>query len=510
MRGFVNAYPWSVVVALLFLPLATSAARELDLEVGVSANYNKRDSSTSNRNDRDEPSVRISPSVRLEEHEGNFQWRFGYKPSYEQFLQTTELNRWTHLVDGSLSWQINPTTSLSLSDHFGYYNSVSRFNEEVSEGEIDAVSDVTEGFRDNEYIRNSINASLTHSLSPTRRLVFRLGHNLTDRSGGSSRLRSSRQQMLSTAGHYTHTVSQRNTLGGGISFRRSVNDGTAARGDQSTDFWNLFGSWNHRFDETLGLSVMFGPTWVQAGDQDDFVQILENRPLYPVFEDKLLRADTCPTTDDGTPYYAFLTDCDPVDVDLTEEDQAILNSFRTDLEFEGSVPSGSSGSLTYFANVLLSKRWKYWSGTLSYNRQENDSLGVGTSTVADVVTGALEWKPSLRWSSNLRVAFTRYTSATDLSRAVVTVEPEPAFEGTILEGAARNTAFTALEVDQDAFVDNLSLSLRVSYRLTKRATLSSSVSYWSRSTGGGVDVERDYERISVYLGVRYSFDPIPF
>jgi hypothetical protein len=290
MGGFVSAYRCSIIVALLFLPLTTSA-RELALGVEVGADYGRITSSAATRNEGQEPRVRISPTVLLNEYEGDFQWRFRYRSSYQQFLQTTEISRWTHQVHGDLSWQINPTTRLSLSDSFGYFSSVSRFNERVTQGDEDEVVDVTEGFSDKQYIRNRISASLAHNLSPTQNLVFTLGHNLTDRSGSDGAGR----QMVRTTGSYTHTVSQRNTFGGGISFRRSFSDSTSARDSQSTDFFNLFARWSHQFDETLALSVSVGPTWVQADDQDGFAQTLENRPLYPVFEDKFLRASSCPT-----------------------------------------------------------------------------------------------------------------------------------------------------------------------------------------------------------------------
>ncbi len=78
-----------------------------------------------------------------------------------------------------------------------------------------------------------------------------------------------------------------------------------------------------------------------------------------------------------------------------------MRSIRTDLELAGPVPSGSDSSLTYFANLSLSKRWEQWSGTISYRRQQSDSSGLGSSTVADIVSGVLEWRPSPRWQLQL-------------------------------------------------------------------------------------------------------------
>jgi hypothetical protein len=245
-----------------------------------------------------------------------------------------------------------------------------------------------------------------------------------------------------------------------------------------------------------------------------------------LFEGQFLEFDTCPLLDDGSGrryYTPSLPDCElvpkvPVDA-LSDEELLLLAEAladTTDVVFdEESSPSGSSGSLTYFANMNLSKRWKLWSGRLSYSRQESDSLGVGTNTVADVVAGSLAWNPSPRWSANMRISFTRYSSATDSFRTVWVLKEatdEPLFgDSGFFPGTAMQTeTVTALEVDSDAYVDNLSLGLNASYRLTKRATLHGNISYFDSSSGGGVGVGRDYERITVNLGVHYSFDPIPF
>ena len=229
-------------------------------------------------------------------------------------------------------------------------------------------------------------------------LTLTLGHNLID----FDREERSDRQTLSALGHYQQTISRRDQLGGGVSYRRSSYDASSVRESQSTDFYNVFGSWVHQFDETLELSVAAGPTWVKGDDQDNIVAVAPNQLLYPLLsidgENRLVRATSC-SRDEGT--LILTADCDVIDQNLTPAQENAVRSIRTDLELVGPVPSGSDSSLTYFANLSLSKRWEQWSGTISYRRQQSDSSGLGSSTVADILSGVLEWRPSPRWQLQL-------------------------------------------------------------------------------------------------------------
>ena len=127
-----NAYRWSIIVALLFLPLASSA-QELTLGVGFEGAYDSNVFSTEIE-EVDDFSFRIEPDALLEDHEGELQWKLHYRPSYEYFVDTVEARGWTHLAEGELSWQANPTTRLELSDRFGRFRDLNRFNEVVTTG----------------------------------------------------------------------------------------------------------------------------------------------------------------------------------------------------------------------------------------------------------------------------------------------------------------------------------------------------------------------------------------
>ncbi len=506
MGGLVNAYRWSIVVALLFLPLA-SLAQELTLGVRAESAYDSNVYATET-DEVDDVSFRIEPDALLEDHEGEFKWKLRYRPSYEYFIDSVEARGWTHLAEGTLSWQANPRTRVELSDRFGRFRSVNRFNELVATGVGDGVPDATAfAFRDNPNTRNTADARLIYNLGPTRMLELTLGHDLTDY----DREETSDRQTLSVAGRYTQTVSLRNQLGGGVSYRRASYDASSVRDSQSTDFYTVFGSWVHRFDETLELSVAAGPTWVKSDDQDNIVAFAPDSPLYPLLsidgESRLVRATSC-SRDRGD--LILTADCDVIDRNLTPAQASAVRLFSTDLELVGRLPSGSNSSLTYFANMSLSKRWEQWSGTIAYRRENSSSSGYGSSTVADIVSGVLEWRPSPRWSSGLRVALTRQSLATEGVQTTIAVMPTDlsAFLGPGFTDVAESFALRAVEVDQNNDILTLWFGLDVRYRLTERTTLYSTAYYIDQKPGGDSDFGLDYDRFRIGFGVEYRFDPI--
>jgi hypothetical protein len=502
----VNTYRWSIVVALLFLPLASSA-QELNLGVNFESAYDTNVYSTTDF-EVDDFSFRIGPDISLEDHEGELQWKLRYRPSYEYFIDSVDARGWTHLAEGKLSWQASPRTRIELSDLFGRFRDLNRFNEVVTTGVGDGIADATAfGFRRDENTRNTFDADLTHRLAPTRMIRLNVGHNLIDfdREGRSDR------QTLRALGHYTETVSRRDELGGGVSYRHSTWDASSSRRSQSTDFYNLFGSWRHQFDETLELNLAAGPTWVRGDDRDNIVAFAPNQLLYPLLsvegQNRLVEATSCPR-DKGD--LILTADCEVIRQNLNATQERALRSLSTDLELIGPVPSGSSDSLTYFANMSLSKRWEQWSGTIAYRRQQSDSSGLGSSTVADILSGNLEWKPSPRWRTTFRAALTRQTQETEFVQTTIAVMPADLSPllGSRFRNVAESFALRAVEIDQDVEVWTLWLRLNVRYRLTERTTLYGNVMYWDQNGDGDSGFLRDYERLRVNLGVEYRFDPI--
>jgi hypothetical protein len=137
--------------------------------------------------------------------------------------------------------------------------------------------------------------------------------------------------------------------------------------------------------------------------------------------------------------------------------------------------------------VALSKRWEQWSGTLSYRRQQSDSSGVGTTTVADVVSGALEWRPSPKWTGGLRLAWTRQSSATEAVQTLVAVTPVTLpleSTGRTFQDVAQATGLKTVTVDQDLHIDTWWVGLDARYRSPAGLSLRC-VTYWDQKGSVG-------------------------
>jgi hypothetical protein len=517
MGGFVNARWCWIIVGFLCLPVAT-AAEVLTLGIGTEGNFYS-ESRESGVDDGNEWTIRVLPHGLLEDDEGELRWKLRYKPNYEWVVTSSEYSGFTHLVNGTLTWAINPATTLLVSENFGFYESVVRFNEVVTEAQGEEVVEVTDtGFRDDQSIRNRISASLTHMLAPNRSVVFRVGHHLAEY----DRERRGDRETVSVAGHFLQTVSARNTLGFGVSYRRSSLDGSSFAKDQSTDFFNLFGTWNYRFDETFMLSVALGPTWVKGDDRETNLAVAEDRRQYPLLtrdgKTTLVKASSCPR-EDGT--LVLTGDCDVIDEEIPAAflSEPLVSDWnpRRDLQPVGSVPSSSNETLTYFANIRLSKSWERWSGSIAYSRQQSDSSGLGSAAVADILSGVLDWKPAPRWRYALNASLTRQTSATEGVATVMVVEsanlnanPPPGFFfDPVFSDVAESVAVRLIEVENDLEYLTFSVRLDVRYQATRKIELGGSITYWNQQRDGvATRVDRDYDRYRITFGVRYVFDPI--
>jgi hypothetical protein len=136
---------------------------------------------------------------------------------------------------------------------------------------------------------------------------------------------------------------------------------------------------------------------------------------------------------------------------------------------------------------------------------------VGTTTVADVVSGALEWRPSPKWTGGLRLAWTRQSSATEAVQTLVAVTPVVLpleSTGRTFQDVAQATGLKTVTVDQDLYIDTWWVRLDARYHVTKRVAVFGYATYWGQR--GSVGDRYDYSRLLAKLGVSYNFDPIRF
>jgi len=524
MRRALEA-PCGAALALLGLAVP-AAAVDLNLSTRGEVSYESNVFGSA-QNEVDDEVLRFRPRAELIDRDGDLTWRFFYQPSYRYFRDTSSVRGWDHDLSGNFEWRISPTWTLEASDRFARVDSLSRFIDQSGPDFGDAVLDSSA--LDFEAMsrrtkRNRFDGTLTWQMAADKTWILGVDHNVNRGDN----------QLLRTTLQYIQQVSARNALGGGFSFSQNDVGSRTDAPDRQSRFYNLFGTWRHVFDPTLEFSVSAGPTLVDGDEPqslpDDIValQIPVRREMGQPF---LVDASTCPVVD-GVPVLS--PDCEllregslpsgqvrsgqlsPAEANALEQGLVLLSR-------ETSQLSSGGAELNFFANASVTKRWETWLAELAYRRQESTSSGFGSSTIADIVSLRVSWTPSQRWDFDLFGAWTRRDQATDTIQTFVRVEEvgvvlpcNQFFLGfcvapnrpLLLEGAARNAGFRALQVTRNIETVTYAMRLRARYKLRKNVYLIGRFT-WTRQEVKDDLLERgNVDRFVTSFGVEYRFDPI--
>lgn len=453
---------------------------------------------------------RFRPESELRDPDGRLQWSLRYNPSYELFPEFSGANGWNHNVRAELEWDVTKRTRLTLTDRFRSLNSERLFNEQVlTEG--GETTTVTEGTT-RRFTTNSLQAELRHVLTPTDTLTLSLDSDLRDQdedpgeAGGSTRDTTS----TSITSQYRHMLSARTTIGLGLSAARNEFD--QGLGDESeTDFYNLFASWQHRFDESFQVSVAAGPALIDSGAQDRQLRPVVARAFPLTNEGEHVDATTCPLNDAGQSFLPPGGGCESVG------DLGFLAPGFTVAQPLGDLPSRSESRVSVFANMSLSKYWDDWRLSLGYRRRQSQSGQFGSSTISDVVTAGLRWTPTPRWSLRVTGQWNRQTQATDQALPVLAVGRVGDFFGPdndlgsggedLPTDAAVVTGLTSTTFESDA--ENIVMAGRFGsrYRLTRRLSVFTNA-FYSQQESDFAGEDREIYRFAV--GFAYEFDPMRF
>lgn len=504
----VSLRPASFALALA-AALASASAGAEELRFGVRSEVSWDDNlfSTPDALDQeriDDWSLRITPSMEVEDRDGSLQWEFRYSPAWEGFLDTEGADGWDHQVGGSISYRITPDTSVEVSDDFARFQSISRFNETLDD---DLGQTITETVaRRTRLKRNDFQARLTHQLSRDQQLAFVVQHFLIDLEGeGNDR------STLGTVLSYRRVLTERLTTGVTGGWRRQTFESEAGADDRETDFFNVSGVVEYRFDPTLDLSATVGPSWVEADATEGFPAVFPDQSRFPLLPTpsgpRAVMPASCPTTDAGTPF--FSAQCDTLSFGVFP--------VSTDLPFTAQGASDSSGRLTYFADVSLSKRWERWTLVLSYRRQDDTSGSLGTSTISDTLNATLVWRPSPRWNLRLGGAWIRREQSVEAVQPVILLRPTSGFQlipvqggfAPVPAGTGEAVGVGTIEADNDFEQTNIVISGNVSYRLTRRVRLFARA-YYTDVSRDGLPGIGDFDRFTAGVGINYEFEPIRF
>lgn len=444
--------------------------------------------------EEDDVSFRVSPWVRLQEPRGDLTWRLEYRPSYETFLDQSELDGWDHSVSGAASWRIRPDTTVSVEERFDRFISVTRFNETVIDDAGQAIIE-TEG-RLNRFKRNLVLVDVEHLLSPTQALFANASHEIYDPSGD---LTSDRENAAATAG-YRQQLTERDTLGGFLSWRRQTFETLGRGGDRETDYYNASLTWVHRFDPTFVLRASAGPTYVDPrktptlGDVEVTVARFPGQAIPGGQAVQVFDVFTCPTLDDGTPFLGAGCELFTPPTFVVDGEQVTLPNL---------IDEDVDGEVNFFADLSLEKSWENWVLRVSYRRQEADASGATFSAISDIVSTGVVWTPSPRWIFTLTGAWLRQTQSSEGIAPVIALR-----SSTALPGVAESAALRGLEVDNEFELTQITVGFNANYRLTRRISIFGSLLYVDlERERSGVDIP-GYDRFRAAVGVSYEFEPI--
>ncbi|MCP5056926.1 MAG: hypothetical protein GY937_09415 [bacterium] len=496
-------------------------------------------------------SVRVTPRVRVEEPRGDLTWSFEYAPAYEYFLENNSLRGWDHDLQSEVTWQATKRTGVTFSNHFRRYGLESRFNDTTDVAAGDDPTGSTTQNRER-LRRNQVNLSLFHNLTRRNRLTLNAGYQTFDRSEENA----SDQVTYSASIQHFYTWRPSTSIGPSFSWTRQVQK-PAFSNRTETDFLNLSLRVLHRFDPTLVLDVSVGPAMVLSQEQETVAA-----PLLAgaVPGSSLLDIRTCPTLDDGTPF--FSSECESLSLFDNEtilsennlglptgeqrltttvpfggvvfniNEATLIQQIRqqtTILTSEDVLDTGGS-ELTYFADVSLRKTWESWELSFGYRRSDDSSASrFGITSISDRLYGTLSWRASRKLKLRLTTSWinrqqeqetvnfvTGLTSGSPIldTRACLGAgtAPDCPFVGRsiLFDNVAVASSLRARLFKSDFESEQFRVRLGARYRLKRRVALAGSVTWVSDTSKGDLTTNRDVERLIARAGVEYEFEPFRF
>lgn len=516
----------AIIAGLFFC--ATGVARAAEVHLGVSGETIYDDNVYSQaKNLVQDESFRITPSLHVIQDFPTVDLDLLYEPSFEAFVDQSSIDGFDHHASGSLHWEIGPSTDLSLSDDFHRFHSNTRLNEQVALlGQPLTFETVNQR---NPFDWNTSGIHLRHLFSPRQMVQLDTGYSFWTYSNQNSR----DFQVLSAGLSYTDALSKQVTAGGRLSWSRQHYDTFGTQAATQTDYYNLSPQLSLQIDPTLQFSVSAGPTLIVSQKPSPPPSVVNTNILASANTVKgrqLLDITTCPTLAGGTPI-AF--GCGTIDENLNTLDSFLgyrVEDLRHNIYLTGNVPSGGGNSVTVFANASLVKRWERWILTLSYQRQQDESSGLGVSSIVDNASAKLDWTPTPRFTASLLGGWIRRTQSQTQPIPVAGVSAaypcnlkgdyfgfivaaravlSPAY-CTALDSAAQTSSLRVTEYSSSVQVTQYYLYLRGAYRLTKRMRLFGRVWWSTRASTGTLAVAGTINHLVARVGVEYDFDPFLF
>ncbi len=528
-----------LAAALALLWAGPAPAAELQPAIQSEIGY---DSNNAGRTRDEDGGVRLrtTPGVSLRETVGRFSFDANARVAYDNAIDFDDADDYFDQF-GSLgaAWDVTSRTKLTLRSSFARVENLDRVYA-VDSFARDEIPDVA-GRR---------------SRTTTGRSVFRLSHRLTSRWTASAEANYSFRDFRDEEDTDRHGYGSTLSLGYALNARTGLNFGgryaydsyesTSFRRGSRTRYYQGFVGVSHLLAPDLQLSLSGGPAWVDrttnpgsldfrtypfvtafspipgivltpedfgADPSQPYGFVLEAGPGVTVCDDiegVLYAPSTC--------FPAATTGGQIIPVLMTTENNPV-NPDQSRVAGDSSDTAGWD----FFGSASIVKSWEWGDVGLAYNRRESPGGNRGTASTSDSVSlSATGYRPAPLWQVGGFFVFTSRKSAGRVPQDLAALTPTPiqvnaegiiGGPGTLFtiptaglsDGYVTDGSFKS-EDDLKSYQVELLVDRTITQHLESYATFT-----WRRDDQelrSGSDVSIDVYR--VFLGLRYTFDPVLF
>ena len=261
-----------LALALLVAALLPGAAGAVELVLGVTGqtDYNTNVFGQSDDEERD-GDVQGGPILKLRDRTGQLTWEVNYEPSYQAFFRLNDINDFYQIANGRLSWRPSARTEFYGEDSF----SITPVRDSAFQtGQPTSLVQPAGVFSNTNVLQNFAEVGARYSLTTRWLGEVSFSNSLVDYE--SNRFPDS----VSTNGQVfaLYQLRPADRIGGGfgVTVQRFSSEFTDTSG---SNFYQLFGIWNHDFSPTLSLRINAGPTLVQPQSTDFATHVPRHAPL---------------------------------------------------------------------------------------------------------------------------------------------------------------------------------------------------------------------------------------
>jgi hypothetical protein len=536
---------WKLGTMSIALAFAAMPARGQELIFGANVGGRWDSNVFSTPSAESDFSVRVGPEVRLRETQGNLTYDFHYVPTYQAYSRFAALDDWDQLVTSTVSYQLGLNTTLSVSDIFDYAPVATNFLQQVASpvGVPQGTQTVNAVGRYNVLV-NTVSLGLDHRFSELWHGVATVNNFYYD-----PRIENGVSTNITTGtGGLTYNITQIDEIGASAGFTSQQFGSNNFQNGTTNYYYNGSAIWNHLFSPTWSLKMSAGPTYVQSAAYSiPSTTFLRQGPFQSIsslsssqnalFElsppASPLNACTF-TSFPGPPSGSFLLNqCNgspTLPLNSAAVPPSLLNVLTpTARELAASsVPvfgltPGSHSSLTYFANILLSKSWETVTGSVGYSRSAGSTNLGGSNSEVDSFSGNLTWTATPLWTSYLSVIFVDQSSSVSNTVAIRAIVQPFQYTATgslvsagLVPASAQTPQVTGLFYQQGNGTIHLYqwiVGVHSEYQLTKRLRVFGSFFFLNQtaSSQGNLAINLSNSNINSArfdLGLHYEFDPI--